>query len=69
MKKKWSDLKEQLNEALKLYILISVMIIGFLFIYCLIWMCVGLPMNQWGICACYGLSMLSEWLYLKWLGN
>lgn len=62
-----SDKKENILNFIKLFLLISMMTMGFHYIYAVIWFAVGLPQTTWAVLLCAVLAGLSEYGYFKWI--
>jgi hypothetical protein len=69
MKKKWSEWKDRIVNAIKFTIFTVTGIVGFFFIYTMIWLGVRIPFADWSLWVLFALAMLSEWLFVKWLSN
>jgi hypothetical protein len=61
--------KEEIVNALKFMTMTIVMTIGFWVIYAMIWIVAELPEANWSMWALFGLALLSEFGFIKWLSN
>lgn len=69
LKQKWFEIKDQVINALKFTFFTVTSIMGLLFSFAMVWHAVGLPLANWALWLLFGLALLCEWLYVKWLMN
>lgn len=69
IKEKWPKIKDRLINALKFNILVLTMIMGIWFILAILWFSIGLPQTTWAMWILFALSVIAEWLYIKWVSN
>ena len=60
-------MRDKIANWMKFLIMISVMVMGFFFIYAFTWFCIGLPQTDWAILVCFALAGLSMYGYYRWL--
>ena len=68
-KEKWPTIKENISNAIKFVLFSLLMIEGWWLSYALIWFVVGLPLVDWAFGLLFGLAIVSELLYIKWISN
>lgn len=68
-KEKWPGLKENISNAIKFILFSLLMIEGWWLSYALIWFVIGLPLVDWAFGLLFGLAIVSELLYIKWISN
>lgn len=67
MKKKWDEIKENIGNICKLFLLFFMMTEGFWISYCFVWYWVGLPLTNWALWLLLGIAALSEYGYYRWI--
>lgn len=65
----WADAKEFIPEFLKWFVLTIVMFCGFVLIYGMIWLWIGLPDPSWIFWVWGTLAIGSEFAYFCWVAN
>lgn len=64
-----SDKKRKIVDAVKVFVGLFMMSIGFWMSYVFIWFAVGLPLTDWTSWICLALGLLSHRVYMWWLGR
>lgn len=67
MKNKWNELKENISNIIKLFLLFFMMICGFWISYCFVWYAVGLPLTNWALWLLLCAALFSEYGYYRWI--
>lgn len=62
-----NDKKENILNAIKVFLLLFMMVQGFFLTYALVWFGVGLPQKNWALWILYAISGLTEYGYYRWL--
>lgn len=60
-------MKEKIDNFMRLFVLMSMMVMGFFFTYALVWFTIGLPLTTWARILLIALSCLSEFGYIEWI--
>ena len=60
-------MREKIDNFMRLFVLLSTMIMGFFFVYAVIWFAVGLPQTNWALALLMALAVLSEYGYYLWI--
>ena len=68
-KETWTSFKERFIEDLKFIILAIVFFMGAWTICAVAWFASGLPQDTWAMYLLFGVALICEWLYFKWLSN
>ena len=64
---KWNELKENIGNVIKLFLLLFMMTCGFWISYCFLWCWVGFPLTNWALWLLIVVALLSEYGYYRWM--
>lgn len=62
-------MKEKITNAFKVWLVFTTGMFGFLSIYALVGLLVGLPAEDWFFISCGALAILSEFGLFRWLAE
>ena len=65
----WKAKLKYVLEAIKFYLFILMMTLGFFLVYAFIADVIGLELTNLVLWICLGLAAVSEFLYVKWISN
>ena len=60
-------MKDNIINALKIFLFLFVMTMGFYLIYAYIWFIVGLPLSNWALLLLLAVAGLTEYGYFRWI--
>lgn len=58
--------KEKIANFVKVFLLLTMMTLGFFFVYALVWFAVVSPLTRWPLVLCLALAGLSEYGFYRW---
>ena len=64
-----SFMKENIINGIKLFLLMYMMSIGFFMTYSLVWVALGFDLTNFAMLIFIALSLLSEFVYIKWIAG
>lgn len=62
-------MKENIINALKIWVLLLAVIMGFWTIYAFVWYTVGLPLTNWAVWLLLAVAGLTEYGYYRWISE
>jgi len=69
LKERWPVIRERSLNAFKFILMTTTMIIGMWAIYTMLWMALGFPTTRNAMWLLFVQSVISEYVYVKWLSN
>lgn len=69
IKESWQNFKERVDNVLRFVVLSVTMLMGFWLIYLMLLNTLGFTINNTTLWLLFGQSLISEWLYFKWVAN
>lgn len=59
--------KERITYYLKWFLLVFPPMMGYLFMYCIVWLKLGFSLDRWMMLMLIAVAGLSEWAFLNWV--
>ena len=69
LKERWPVIRERIENASKFILMTITMIMGMWVIYTMLWMALGFPVTRTAMYLLFAQSMISEYMYIKWLSK